>query len=439
MDDLDAALEGLESPAPALAEQQNPEATATPAPGKAGPDGGPPPISRARRGKGGRTEFEGLFVSDSSPMPKASGIDDKIAYFREKLRRAETQMNRFKEAWAIREEEMDALETSVQAEKKRADENQNGCHELQKFLEQKKGEFEEYGAKVTAAFSEHESLDKERTAKIAELEKKLEKLHKGGTETETHLRNEVEALRSAAETDKGVVEELQDGLDRARKERDELTVKVEELTERDEAAQQQLQEAFGDAANDEAKRSTIENKLRAALKKARTDGKKLKEAVDALKKKLEETTAASKKGLEKAQSGSNAQLEAANEKVEAQQKDLDTRTDLIKRLKVIAQTAKEKINERNEKIQKLEEVNRGLAAQSVDSLDEPEKSGLNHEEVRRAIKTLGLAEKSLRAVEEDHAALVEQFEEAAETRIGDAAKKLRRILTVTIKLLGGEE
>ena len=104
----------------------------------------------------GRTTFDDLFVTDSAPLPSArGGPEEKVEYFREKLKRSEAMTARFRDAWQTREKEMDHVETLMEQERGRAEEQANKVVELTQklqalegFLEQKKKEFEAYGQKV---------------------------------------------------------------------------------------------------------------------------------------------------------------------------------------------------------------------------------------------------------------------------------------------------
>ncbi len=148
LDDLDAALDGL-SQAPAQSEatpevapagdghssQKAPADSLATVPG--GPPGGPPPLSpppvRRRAtsrvtpagpdGWSGRTAFDDLFVTDTAALPSArGGAEEKVEYFREKLKRSEAMTARFREAWQVREREMDVVESLMDQEKGRTEE-----------------------------------------------------------------------------------------------------------------------------------------------------------------------------------------------------------------------------------------------------------------------------------------------------------------------------
>ena len=102
-DDVEADLgeerAGEETPAPALT---------------------PPPLRQ--RGSltdwKGRTPFEELFVPDASPLPSSrGGLEEKVEFFREKLKRVESQVTRFREAWGVREGELDTLEALIKTQK----------------------------------------------------------------------------------------------------------------------------------------------------------------------------------------------------------------------------------------------------------------------------------------------------------------------------------
>ena len=115
----------------------------------------------------GRTSFEDLFVSDSPPLPPGRGApEEKIAYLREKLKRAETQLTRCREAWGTREREMDLLEGLFRHYwhrtsdlKVEVSEQTHKLASLEDYLERKKKEIEDYGAQVAATFKRRDEAE----------------------------------------------------------------------------------------------------------------------------------------------------------------------------------------------------------------------------------------------------------------------------------------
>ena len=115
----------------------------------------------------GRTSFEDLFVSDSPPLPPGRGApEEKIAYLREKLKRAESQLSRCREAWGTREREMDLLEGLFRHYwhrtsdlKVEVSEQTHKLASLEDYLERKKKEIEDYGSQVAATFKRRDEAE----------------------------------------------------------------------------------------------------------------------------------------------------------------------------------------------------------------------------------------------------------------------------------------
>ncbi len=206
LDELDLAIEGLEEAEPVS------EAADTgldiaideePAPGT------PPPLARKKPSGPytGRTHFDDLFASDTNPLPAVRGsLEEKVEYFREKLKRAETQVTRFREAWDIREAEMDTADQALEEERAKSADVIAKFRELEKFIADKKRDFEAYGQKVTQAFAEREAVEQKlkaaleaareeaqaKTREVAELQEAMERELQARDE-EIEARNEVEA------------------------------------------------------------------------------------------------------------------------------------------------------------------------------------------------------------------------------------------------------
>ncbi|MEE8409519.1 MAG: hypothetical protein V3T05_07935, partial [Myxococcota bacterium] len=182
----------------------------------------------------GRMPFEELFASESAPMPAATGTpQEKVAYFREKLRRMEEKVSSFKQAWTTRESEMDALEALVKREQKRAEEADNQFEVLQDFITRKKAEMDQYGKQVTAAFSEKDAAETQLRAEVekirAEGDKEREELYNTLESFDQDLikRNEaIRRLKATIKLQRDTVEarnkEIQDAKDRSEEGREEL-------------------------------------------------------------------------------------------------------------------------------------------------------------------------------------------------------------------------
>ncbi len=104
LDDVDAALDSLIRPAPIAGEAapQN-EQVAEPTAAEA-PQGSDWP---------GRQDVGDLFSTNwasDEPLPLRGSFDEKIAYFRARLKRAEVQLERQRTAWEARQSELDLLE-----------------------------------------------------------------------------------------------------------------------------------------------------------------------------------------------------------------------------------------------------------------------------------------------------------------------------------------
>jgi DNA repair exonuclease SbcCD ATPase subunit len=213
-DDLDAALDSLSAEsesalASSTREEMLPQGPPRPPPAKKGKRPRDLPTTR-------RVPFDELFVSASTPVAAVHGSpEEKIAYLREKLRHAEDLTTRFREAWEVREKEMDAFEVAANQAREVADEALSERDELQAFIDKKQRELEAYGQKVSAAFAERETLIKTLRAEKESLEAKLdEAAHRAAA-----LRGEFKKDRQRALGDRDLrINELEEQLDEARSE-----------------------------------------------------------------------------------------------------------------------------------------------------------------------------------------------------------------------------
>jgi chromosome segregation ATPase len=264
-EDIDALLGGLEEEAsgesdppadhPGPAEHSGPAESA-------GPPTGPPAIPKRMSPKEckGRTEFPDLFAQDSAALPAVrGGPEEKVEYFREKLRRAEAQIGRFREAWDVRTAEMGAVESLHAQERKRAEEATKAAQQMQAFMEQKKLEFEAYGKKVTQAFAEKDADEKSlredlETARIETFEARAE-----AERLERELTAEVERERAEAEQEKTKVAQ-----ERAKTEQERTKAEQERARAGQERAKAEQEKAAA-------------NEARGALKLARAKCAELEE------------------------------------------------------------------------------------------------------------------------------------------------------------------
>jgi chromosome segregation ATPase len=174
--ELDAAFAGLSD-----------SAAGRSAPSIVAGDSGVPPPMPARTGRPPephpklertrRVAFDDLFATDSSsPQPAGGGPEAKIEYLRDKLKRAEAQLGQFRQAWTVREREMDGLETWADEAGERAlavqiqlDQANQKLKETEAFFKTKKHELEVYSQKVAQSFSELQQTEAGLRRELVEL------------------------------------------------------------------------------------------------------------------------------------------------------------------------------------------------------------------------------------------------------------------------------
>jgi chromosome segregation ATPase len=250
----------------------------------------PPPLQRPPSGPyKGRTPFPDLFAAEASAQPTAAvrgGPEEKIEYFREKLRRAEAQIARFREAWQAREWDLDSAEVLIAEQKKRADESTAALQQVQLFLEKKKEEFEAYSKKVTQAFADKDASEKKLREELAALRQQIDGERREIMQSQEQSEHEVQ-LRDEA------VKKLKEAIASQRRALEERDVSIANLEGRVadalEAAQQGAQKGAAHAAEAAAAKEQIEarevvvRKLKETLKQALAKIAALEEQVAAAK------------------------------------------------------------------------------------------------------------------------------------------------------------
>ncbi|MEL6544415.1 MAG: hypothetical protein AAFQ82_07300 [Myxococcota bacterium] len=189
----------------------------------------PPPLpeSTKRSLEGeftGRTEFPDLFKAetvggDVSRMTP----EEKVGFFRQKLKISEEQLTRFKDAWQIRTRELDHLEVLLANSRTRFDQNQERLGQLETFLDEKRSELDRYARSVAEAFKEQEEKENSLREQLAD------ELAEG------------ERLRDEAMT----AERSRDEINR---ERSELLPRLQELEQKSRSDTEALEDARGEIA-----------------------------------------------------------------------------------------------------------------------------------------------------------------------------------------------
>lgn len=156
-EDLDALLGALEAPASPPPGDGEPSRASPPAPVAAAP-------ASAGETNRGHTDFSDLFASDKAAPPRGD-LDEKIEWFRDRLRRAEAQLARVREAWGTRDAELAAAESELARERAVSESARAQVAAMQRFLEHKKSELVAYGAKVKQAL-----IDKDLRIEVLEQE-----------------------------------------------------------------------------------------------------------------------------------------------------------------------------------------------------------------------------------------------------------------------------
>ena len=313
----------------------------------------------------GRAAFEDLFVADASAAPALRGsLEEKVEYFRDKLRRAESQAARFRDAWQTRDREIDALENFLKKASAKASEHdaegaalKQKLATLEAFVEQKKQEFEAYGRKDNGLLAQRDEDEKklrlelegaaqEKSRAVANKEIEIRGLQEQVLALQDELQGE-HRLRQADNQALGArLAEREQELERSqashREHREALDVVREELRESHEAFERDL-----------ALRNEAIDKLKASLEKQRDAIIERDTQIDQLAAQVTEAASASHHAqisLETSVGQLTADLEAHRA-----QSDLDiaARDEAIDKLKAALQSQREALSERDEQLDTL--------------------------------------------------------------------------------------
>lgn len=153
-EDIDALLSVLEAPSAGAPAVPGASTRGTPS----------DPAADVAAPADGRTDFSDLFAVEKAAPPRGD-LDEKLEWFRERLRQAETQLGRVREAWATREAELAAAESALARERTASAEARAQVATMQRFLESKKAELVAYAAKVKQAL-----IDKDIRIEVLEQE-----------------------------------------------------------------------------------------------------------------------------------------------------------------------------------------------------------------------------------------------------------------------------
>ena len=120
------------------------------------------PLPQATAAPATRAAFPELF-QPPPPRPATRPVspDEKVEDMRRQLKFAEGQLGRFREAWSVREGEMDVLEAALAAERARAEAATAEAQRLEQFLARKQRELEQYGESVAQIVAQKEAREKE--------------------------------------------------------------------------------------------------------------------------------------------------------------------------------------------------------------------------------------------------------------------------------------
>ncbi|MBC7792125.1 MAG: hypothetical protein H7Z43_00325 [Clostridia bacterium] len=330
LDELDAALDGLshkqkaaqvvqaepasEGAPPTMSALEGSDVVGGSVSGAPGAPPPPPrrparPSVRAKDGSltlpaswSGRTNFDDLFVNDTAPMPAGrGGLEEKVEYFREKLKRSEAMTARFREAWSVRDRELDVLEGMMEQERGRA-EDQSGKNgdltqkltALEQFLDQKKREFEAYGQKVQAAFAQKDQTEKDLRAEIAGFQQQADAdlLEKEGEVR--GLQGQIEVLTQELEHEREGREKERAGAASEVQSRDqriqELETKSGDLSVELETASQELLDTRDALEGDIAVRNEAIDKLKVTIETQKSAIIERDEQIDAISNQLAQAT-----------------------------------------------------------------------------------------------------------------------------------------------------
>ena len=128
-----------------------------------------PPSSKAEHAPSPRTRFEDLFVADPLSPPARAGVDEKLTFFRAKLKRTEEQLSRAREAWNLRETEFDALEVSLEQQKDQNEALRQEIDRIRSLMQQQQKKISEYGDKAIQAVSQRDEALRSQHNEIQHL------------------------------------------------------------------------------------------------------------------------------------------------------------------------------------------------------------------------------------------------------------------------------
>ena len=117
----------------------------------------------------GRRSFDDLFRPAPSAKPPRGGLEEKIEFLRSQLKHAGAKAARFREAWTVREAELDAVETLLTRERQRVAALEKKLKEVESFFENKKQELAAYGDRVAKTFAEKDAEARQLTCEVGEL------------------------------------------------------------------------------------------------------------------------------------------------------------------------------------------------------------------------------------------------------------------------------
>ena len=412
----------------------------------------------------GRQEFGDLFVPDTAAGPARGGsLEEKVDYFREKLKRSETQAARFRDAWQVRDREIDTLELvlskereRVNAETARAQELQQKSTTLERFVEQKKGEFENYHQKVAATLAQKEEAERLLKERVGAAEADRQRQVQGkdaeiqGLEGQlTALQDELkEAFRLRTEDQQAASTQMQAQETKI----GQLDERVADLARELEAARQELLDTRASLERDIGLRTEAIDKLKSSLDSQRQAIVERDEHVDRLTTQLHEAeeqyATASATWTE-----TQAEHEASREQLE---REVAMRNEAIDKLKAAIQSQREAMGERDTQIDNLSQENAKLHQDLTDT-----QSTLQNTEIQttdqiaeftRGIElrdeAIGKLKQSIEAqrgrLQENEESLqatqvqLQELQEAADTerqRSGDILERTRKALEVAQRLL----
>ena len=318
---------------------------------------GPLPTSWA-----GRAPFEDLFIADvaAGPAPRGSA-EEKVEYFRERVKRNEAHLVRFRDAWAMRDRELDILEGIVANERRQGQGLQTKVQEgltrvtgLERFNEQKKQEMEAYGEKVAAGFAAAEEREKSLHVQLQAAATDAQQKLDGKDGESSVLREQLGAVEAALEASRALRQRDVDGLSQ------ELQSRETELTETHRA----LAAAQAAAAQAQAESGDVRQALEQDLA-----GRA--QMLAGLKEQLERGSQAEREQLAKLE-GTATQLAECQDALTATQQDLTTRDEVIASLRGQVERLSQSGRSQHEAVERLTTA-LGAAEEQVANLDAAQK------------------------------------------------------------------